>query len=366
MRGLGRKFQRGPIWWVAYWHRGQEFRESTKSTDPRKADKLLVKRTGDREAGTFVGVKEERVTYAQLEQKLLDDYALNSRRSTYTLKIRLAHLRETFGSARAVDITADRIHAYQARRRKTVEQADGTTKPGASAATVNRELAALRRMFTLALKHRLLTRPAYFPDRLEENAPRQGFLEHADYLAIREQLDPDYADVLDFGYFSGWRLREITGLTWGEVFLDGGEIRLDPARSKTKRPRTLRLSAPLRALMGRRLAARRLDTGLVFHHRKGKPVGDWRKSWHSATEAAGRPGTLFHDLRRTVARNLIRANVSEKVSMEITGHATPSVFKRYNISTDSDRQAAVDKLAAYTAQQPTRPSVVPMRAEGAS
>src|SRR4051812_41802176 len=45
--------------------------------------------------------------------------------------------------------------------------------------------------------------------------------------------------VLDFAYFSGWRRREILGLTWGEVDLDGGAIRLDPERSQTKLSRVL-------------------------------------------------------------------------------------------------------------------------------
>ena len=53
-----------------------------------------------------------------------------------------------------------------------------------------------------------------------------------------------------------------------------------------------------------------------------------------------------HDFRRTAVRNLIRAGVSQKVAMELTGHLTPSVFDRYNITDDRDRRDAVAKLAA--------------------
>jgi len=349
MRGLGRIFQRGPVWWIAYWHRGTEYRESVKSMNRKDAEKLLKKRLGERQGNKFVGPKEERVTFEQLQALLLADYQVNGLRSTSTVKIRLQHLAEFFGGDRAVDIQPDRLAAYQAARRAA----------GAAAATVNRELAALQRMFSLALKQQLLTHGPVVPDRLEENGPRQGFLEHAEYLAIRRHLDADYQDVLAFGYLSGWRLREITALRWAEVDLDGGMIRLDPARSKTKRTRLLPLSAPLREVMARRLSARRLDTPAVFHHR-GRPVGDWRKSWHAACDAAGLPGKLFHDLRRTVARNLIRAGQSEKISMEYTGHATASVFKRYNISTESDLRAAADRLAHYTASLPTESAVVPL------
>jgi integrase len=63
----------------------------------------------------------------------------------------------------------------------------------------------------------------------------------------------------------------------------------------------------------------------------GKRVLDWKKSWTSACAAAGVPETLFHDLRRTAATNMIDAGLSEKEAMEITGHKTRAMFDRYHI-----------------------------------
>ena len=56
-----------------------------------------------------------------------------------------------------------------------------------------------------------------------------------------------------FAYISGWRRREITELTWAEVDLDGGVIRLDPRRSKNATGRALPISEALRAVLERRL-----------------------------------------------------------------------------------------------------------------
>ncbi|MFQ5744326.1 MAG: tyrosine-type recombinase/integrase, partial [Acidobacteriota bacterium] len=64
-----------------------------------------------------------------------------------------------------------------------------------------------------------------------------------------------------------------------------------------------------------------------------------------ATRAAGCPQVLFHDLRRSAARNLIRAGVSEKIAMEILGHRTTSIFRRYDITIEADKREALGRLA---------------------
>ncbi|HUD54175.1 MAG TPA: tyrosine-type recombinase/integrase [Terracidiphilus sp.] len=78
--------------------------------------------------------------------------------------------------------------------------------------------------------------------------------------------------------------------------------------------------------------------------RGDKPVRDFRKSWQNLCAAAGAPALLFHDLRRTAARNLRAAGVPEEIIMRIAGWKTSSVFKRYAIVDKSDIRTALQQL----------------------
>src|SRR5260370_35347333 len=118
MRGLGRVFKRGPVYWVAYYHRGKEYRESSESENESAAKKLLKKRIGEVAQGRLRGANQDRLTFDDLAQALLADYQLNGRRSLRSARLSISQLRKFFGFDRAVDITTGRIQADAADRQK--------------------------------------------------------------------------------------------------------------------------------------------------------------------------------------------------------------------------------------------------------
>lgn len=356
-RGLGGVYRRGGVWWIRYSYRGDKRRETSGS--PRQADalRLLKRRLGEIGLGRLVGPDAERVTLGDLKAMLLDDYALKGNRTVVRAAQGMAHILGHFGeSARALDTTADKLVSYAKARQEG----------GAAPATVKNELAMLRRGFNLAVRAgRLPQRPA-FPV-IEARNRRTGFFEEGEYRAVEARLVEDIRAVASFMYLTGWRKSETLRLEWRNVDFEAGVLRIED--SKNGEPRTL----PFRALpeLSDLLARQKARTEAVeqrggvivpfVFHRDGRPVRSFRRAWMTACEAAGVRGRLVHDFRRTAARNLSRAGVSERVIMVLCGWKTRSVFDRYRIVNEADLAEGLAKLASVEqAVRPTPPKIVPM------
>jgi integrase len=366
LRGFGYLYRRGSLWWIRYSHRGNDFRESSGSESEREAMRLLKKRWKEIGKGRFIGPSEDRVMMDDLLDALVVDYQNNKRRSLEDLNGRLKHLRAAFGNMRAIDVSEDRVERYKVSRLGEKRKRGTTTiRP----ATVNRELAALRKAFSLAVRQkRIAAAPAIAM--LAENNARQGFLEPADFEMIAKNLPAYLRDFARFGYISGWRKGELQTLAWADVNREADTILLRSEHSKNKEPRLLPLSGELAAIVERRWQARAIEnpngsTGLahfVFHCGDGRPVGDFRKAWATACSEAKMPGILFHDLRRSAVRNLDRSGVGQAVAMKITGHKTISVYQRYRIVSESDLRDALERTQAAIASSKER-RVIAMTSE---
>jgi integrase len=342
-RGLGGVYQRGQTWWIQFFVHGQRVRESAGSSNRADAVRLLKQRIGDVQAGKPVGSQIDRTTLADLTKMLLEDYRANGRRSIDRVEDAIKHLRVFFGEIRLAKLTSDRFTAYQVQRKAE----------GAANATVNYELAMLRRGFRLGVRAGKVAARPEFTMLHTENA-RRGFFEPDQYRAVLENL-PDYLRPLaQAAYITGWRTKsELLTRQWRHVDLVAGWLRLDPGQTKNGEGRMFPLTPELRTLLeAQRERVRDLEraTGQivpwVFVHPDGTRIKNFRYTWEKACRVAGVPGRLVHDFRRTAVRNLERAGVPRSAAMKMTGHLTETVYRRYAIVDESMMREASEKLAA--------------------
>ncbi len=346
LRGQGGIYLRGGVWWVRYSHNGREIRESTKSPKQSVAERHLKKRLDQIATHRFIGPKEEKCSVSDLLDAVLTDHTNNKRRAVATLTGRIETLKRELGTWRAVDLRGSDVAAYTARRLA------GKSKRGTppSVALVNRELAILRRAYRLGLKQE---RVASVPniDLLSGERVREGFIERDTLAKIAGALPEPLGDVATFAGLSGWRKQEILSLEWAHVDMATGLVRLARENSKTGEPRVLGLTGQLLSLMERRQAAK-VDTCPFVFHRHGKRIEGFRKAWTKATEKAGVPGLLFHDLRRSACRFMSEAGVPQAVAMKMSGHKTDAIYRRYRIVSEQDVRRAGATLDAWLAAAP--------------
>jgi len=339
-RGSGSIYRRGKVWWLSYYTKdGRHVCESTKTKDKAEAREELQKKMGQRAEDRLV-VGADKVTFEELIAGVENDYKANGRKSLDKVGFRSKHLARSFAGRKARDITSAEILAFVARHQHE----------GASNGEINRELAVLRRAFTLAIEAEKLYRRPHVP-RLEEASPRVGFFEPDAFAAVVKRL-PDYLrSPMTFAYLTGWRCRsEILPLPWRNLDFDAGTIRLDVGNTKNKDGRVNYMTRALRALLEEQrqttMALQRESKQLIplVFHNNGRPIVNYYKRWHRACRAAGFPGNVPHDFRRTAVRNMVRAGIPERVAMQMAGHKTRSVFDRYHIVSDGDLREAARKL----------------------
>jgi integrase len=310
-----------------------------KQTD---AQRLLDQRRAEIFAGTHLEGPARKLVMNELFDGLVRDYKINGKDHSWCERVTRKHLRPWFGVVPAVKVRPETVAKYIEHR-----QAEH-----AANATVNREIALLRRAFNLARRAGKITAVPMLPSKLSENNVRKGFFERADFVRHRAALPPEIKPVVTFAFWTGCRKGEILALRWAQVDFHESIVRLEPGETKNDEARIIPLAGELLEMlrMQKQIRDTRWPESPWVFARRGKPIRSIRGAWDAACAAAGLTGDaarLFHDLRRTGVRNLVRAGVPERVAMAISGHKTRSVFDRYNIVSERDLHDAAQRLNKY-------------------
>lgn len=332
-RGFGHLYLRGKIWWAKWYRDGRPHQKSTGKTNKTEATNWLKEQIGAKAEP----VRGKRVLVKELLDDALEFYRVHRPRSYDDFgRSTVKALKAKLGLYRTDRVTTAVLEQYKKDR----------LAEGKANATVNRELAMLRIAFRRAAKStppKVSTVPVF--QLLPEAAPRKGFLEPEQYERLLKELPDDLKALFVLGYHFGCRRSELLAMRWSQVDFSAGVIILWVGETKNDEGRVLPMFGDVKSTL---LKQRALDqeTDLVFH-RHGASISDFRGSWEAACKRAEVPDLLFHDLRRSAVRNMVRSGIPERVAMKISGHRTRAVFDRYNVVDERDLAEAAKKISRY-------------------
>jgi integrase len=354
-------------WTMVFLVDGKEKRESTGETDLEAAQEKLRKRFGDVNAGTYTEPDLEGVTVADILDRVRGHYDLKGHRSGDTLQAHIATWTTALGKSRlALDITTTTVQRVVALWKAT----------GYSAATCNRRLAILRRAYRLA-KLRLDPARLDFVDLFQtEEGPTGKYMPPDVFTKIHGKLPAHIQPFFEFSYLTGVRKKQLAQTTVAHVNTSTWTITWPKTEVKAKRDHVIALDGRVLEIVQGQLAGRPLHCRHPFHGRGCSPghqpskryacIGDFKKAWRTAVEAAGftvgrANGYVWHNTRHSAVTILTNAGVPRHEAKTVSGHTTDEVFNRYSIGIEQQQRAALRAVTLYKEQFAAERTVVPLR-----
>jgi integrase len=354
MRQQGSIYARGEALWLYYYAKGDRRKSVAKLlgkspgsvtwTDAVGAlRRCLTEKAQQQAKGTLVTPHDEKITVAEVLARYCTHRLAEGVKRPVRFQGVIENLKDWWGALPAAKLTTAMLDAeVQARRAK-----------GFAPSTIQTRLAGLY----AALRYAQDTLPR-LPARPKISVPhtRHGIWSAEEVERFCAVAVPWLADLTRFLACTGWRIGEVMSLTWDRVDLRGGLLYLD--ETKTDDPRQRPIEPALRAVLGRRLEARRLNCALVFHV-DGLPIADdrFRYRWRQALQRAGLGQKYPHDFRRTAYHNLLLSGANLIDAMDLVGHKSLSSARRYARPSVDRMRAALEQRDATLTLARTVPSL---------
>lgn len=327
-------YKRGPVWWMTYRDTlGQQRFESCKTANKGEAEKRLTERRKE----ALDGVLPTRAFKSVSLEDLLDDYLkhMNHQRGVATKKYHVAHFKRILGNPPIHALTVKVLEDYRQIRRGE----------GVGPATINKELATIKHALTKAVAWKMVRKDIRqdLKDVQKEKEPpgRLRYLEdEAEAQKIIQHCHGSFKALVITTLYTGMRRGEVLSLTWDQVDLRQGVIRL--THTKNGEARDLPINETVRSVLtGLRT---RIDVPWVFHDEEGEKFPDTRKRFEWACKQAQMTDFHFHDLRHTFASWLVMRGTPIATVSELLGHKSLSMTMRYAHLSPAHKAEAVRSL----------------------
>lgn len=330
-------FKRGTYWWIDYVYQGRRVRESTGTASKRRAEQLLAKRQTEVLEDRFdIASTVRPVLFAEVASEYLEVYSQqNKRPRTFQRdQILVKHLISYFGEYCLRDIKPMLIEHYRRERLAS----------GRMPATVNREVACLKHIFSLSVRNRRASvNPAKSVRMLREDNIVTRVMSRQDEAKIIENAAPHVRAIVVCALETGMRRGELLDLQWSQVNSHAGLITVE--KTKTGKTREIPISSRLRGVLEE--CRRTSNEGHVFRFEDGEPMVDIKNGYKAALRRAGLVAKRyrFHDLRHTFATRLAESGVDLFTIKELLGHSTIVTTQRYAHPGRGAKEDAIRRLA---------------------
>ncbi len=328
----------GRVWWIEYYDQDKRLRRERIGPNKAAAEQRYREVMSARTEGRYIKKSPDaRTLFKDLAAWYLELPEVKAKRSYDRDGRSLLRLLPSFGERQLKDINPAMVEAYKQTRLN--EPSGRTPQHLTKPATVNRELACLKTIFSKAVKNGKAERnPTQGVKMLKENNERDRILSPEEYVRLLAYCPSHLKPIVKLAYYTGMRQGEILNLTWGQVDLKEGFIRLRPIDCKTNEGRLVPLNREMVEVLKTML--RGLPGARVFT-RNGNLIKSIREVFEAACRRATIEEFTFHDLRHTAINNWRLQGHDYFRIMAATGHKTLSVFKRYNTVSKDELKALV-------------------------
>jgi integrase len=229
------------------------------------------------------------------------------------------------------------IERYKSQRQKDITRYG---RPPAKA-TINRELALLKHLFTKAIEWGLVSSDPTKKVKLFPEKPNKlRVLSNDEFQKLHDAASDFLKPILVIAVNTGMRRNEILNLTWDDIDLVRRHIYIGDSKNNERR------IIPINETLFRTLKALKKSSQnkYLFANRNGGAVKSVKKAFWGALRRSGIAHCRLHDLRHTFASNLVMAGVDIVTVQELMGHKDISMTKRYSHPTPQHKKQAVERL----------------------
>lgn len=323
-------YQRGKNWYIDFTFHGQRIREMI-GPSRKGAEKVIAKRKAEIAENKFLDVRKDPgpVKFYDFAKEYLQWAKANKKPSSYDRELsRMRQVNTEFESKTLREITTWQIEKYKAKRKEEI-------KP----ASVNREIALLKHMFTKAIEwSKVKENPAKKVKLLKGEVKRVRFLMPDQVQAILSNCADHLRPIVTVAVHTGMRKGEILRLRRDQVNFAQGIISILDTKNHERR------DIPMNGTVKDTLKAIEDKGPYFFCNGDGKTFANVRRSFETALRKSGIEDFRFHDLRHTFASNLVMAGKDLNTVRELLGHKDLTMTLRYAHLAPNLKKAAVDDL----------------------